>query len=133
MPPPMAARAASLFFAAPGSAAAALSPAAPGSASLFPAAPGLPDAVLLAALLSLNLLSFALFGLDKRRAQRGRRRIPERTLLCCAACFGAAGALLAMRLFRHKTKKPLFSAGVPLLLLVQALALLLPPLLAGAA
>lgn len=123
MPPPMAARAASLFFAAPGSAAAALSP----------AAPGLPDAVLLAALLSLNLLSFALFGLDKRRARRGRRRIPERTLLCCAACFGAAGALLAMRLFRHKTKKPLFSAGVPLLLLVQALALLLPPLLARAA
>ena len=103
------------------------------AAALSPAAPGLPNAVLLAALLSLNLLSFALFGLDKRRARRGRRRIPERTLLCCAACFGAAGALLAMRLFRHKTKKPLFSAGVPLLLLVQALALLLPPLLAGAA
>lgn len=121
MPPLMAARATALF------------PAAPDSAPLFSAAPGLPDAVLLAALLSLNLLSFALFGLDKRRARRGRRRIPERTLLCCAACFGAAGALLAMRLFRHKTKKPLFSAGVPLLLLVQALALLLPPLLAGAA
>ena len=66
MSPLMAARAASLFFAAPGSAAAALSP----------AATGLPDAVLLAALLSLNLLSFALFGLDKRRARRGRRRIP---------------------------------------------------------
>ena len=131
MPPLMPARATALFPAAPDSA--PLFSAAPDSAPLFSAAPGLPNAVLLAALLSLNLLSFALFGLDKRRARRGRRRIPERTLLCCAACFGAAGALLAMRLFRHKTKKPLFSAGVPLLLLVQALALLLPPLLAGTA
>ena len=38
-----------------------------------------------------------------------------------AACFGAAGALAAMQLIRHKTKKPLFRFGVPLLLAGQAL------------
>ena len=47
-------------------------------------------AVLLAAL---NLASFALYGADKRRAVRGGRRIPERTLLLSAALFGGAGAL----------------------------------------
>ncbi|MBC7172507.1 MAG: DUF1294 domain-containing protein [Polyangiaceae bacterium] len=65
----------------------------------------------------------ALYGWDKRQARRGGRRIRERTLLLAAACFGAFGALLGMRTFRHKTKKPAFAITVPVLAIVYALLL----------
>ena len=78
-------------------------------------------AVLLAAL---NLASFALYGADKRRAVRGGRRIPERTLLLSAALFGGAGVLAGMYVFRHKTKHVKFTVLVPAAAAAQ-LALLL--------
>lgn len=71
------------------------------------------------ALLAYNALVAAVFVLDKRLARRGARRISERALLGLAACFGAPGALLAMRVVRHKTQKPRFRVGVPLLLVAQ--------------
>ncbi len=51
-----------------------------------------------------------------RRAYTAHRRVPERTLLIAAAAFGSLGALLAMRVFRHKIRKPVFIYGVPVLL-----------------
>lgn len=72
------------------------------------------------ALLAYNALVAATFAVDKALAKRGSRRVSERTLLGLAACFGAPGALLAMRAVRHKTQKPRFRIGVPLLLLAQA-------------
>jgi len=72
-------------------------------------------------LLAINLAAFILFAADKARARRHGRRIPERALLLPAALGGSIGALLAMRLYRHKTKKNKFRFGVPLLLLLQAL------------
>ena len=50
-----------------------------------------------------SLLGFTVFGLDKLFAIRQRRRVPERFLLLLALLGGAAGELLAMVLFRHKT------------------------------
>lgn len=70
-------------------------------------------------LLAVNLLAFAAFGLDKRRAVRGKWRIPERTLLLLAAFGGSIGALLGMRLFHHKTRKKKFAAGIPAILFLQ--------------
>lgn len=67
-----------------------------------------------------SLLAFLVFAFDKWAARRGRRRVPERTLLLLAALGGAPGAWAAMYLFRHKTRKPVFFVGVPLLLLLQA-------------
>ncbi len=73
----------------------------------------------------INLLAFVLFGVDKYRAKRGRWRIPEATLLAAAVLGGGIGALAGMRLFHHKTRKPRFSVGVPVILAMQIIMMLL--------
>ena len=66
-----------------------------------------------------NLAAFALMGIDKRRARRRRRRIPEATLILSAAVGGSIGALGGMYLFRHKTRKRKFTVGIPVILGMQ--------------
>ena len=72
----------------------------------------------------MNILSFTLMGMDKRRARQGRWRIPERTLFLATALFGGLGGVLGMRVFHHKTKHRAFRYGFPALLIAQ-LAILL--------
>jgi uncharacterized membrane protein YsdA (DUF1294 family) len=57
-----------------------------------------------------NVISFAMFGIDKQRARAGQRRISERALLLSAAVSGTVGAWVAMSVFRHKTAKGSFQA-----------------------
>ena len=76
--------------------------------------------LLFGGLLAVNAAAFFLYGLDKWKAVHGRRRIRERTLLFIAAAGGSAGAFLAMRFFRHKTRHAVFQFGVPVLFLLQA-------------
>ena len=76
--------------------------------------------VLAAVLAAVNLFSFALMGWDKRLARLGKWRVRERTLFLWAACFGALGGCLGMKVFRHKTKHRSFCIGFPLMLLAQA-------------
>lgn len=74
----------------------------------------------LGGLLAVNAAAFFLYGLDKWKAVHRRRRIREMTLLLIAAAGGSAGAFLAMRFFRHKTRHVSFQFGVPVLFLLQA-------------
>lgn len=67
----------------------------------------------------INAAAFLLFASDKQRAVRQKWRIPERTLLLSAFLGGGAGALLAMQICRHKTKKKRFTFLVPLFLLLH--------------
>ncbi len=76
------------------------------------------------ALAALNVLTFALYGWDKRCARRGWRRVPEKTLLGLSALGGSLGALVGMRLFRHKTRHWYFAWGVPAMLLCHGFLLL---------
>ena len=71
-----------------------------------------------------NVATLAVYGWDKFRAVRRRRRVPEWILLCLAGAGGSLGALFAMRLFRHKTLHLKFKVGVPLVLLLQMAGLL---------
>ena len=66
-----------------------------------------------------NLIAFVLMGIDKRRARRGMWRIPEATLILSAVIGGGVGVLAGMLLFRHKTRKPRFAVGVPVILAMQ--------------
>lgn len=70
-------------------------------------------------LLLLSLADFWLMGVDKRRARRERRRIPERVLLGLALLGGSLGGVLGMKLFRHKTRHWYFRYGLPGMLMLQ--------------
>lgn len=70
-------------------------------------------------LISLNILTFIVYGVDKWRAAHGRWRIPESTLLGLAVIGGSIGALLGMKVWHHKTKHKKFVLGLPLILIAQ--------------
>lgn len=53
----------------------------------------------------MSIVTFAAYGIDKRRARRGQWRIRERTLHVLALCCGWPGALAGQALFRHKRQK----------------------------
>lgn len=73
----------------------------------------------LAALLAVNLATFAAFGWDKRRARTGGWRVRESTLLLLAFLGGTPGAFAGRVLFRHKTKKQPFMAQLWLVVALQ--------------
>jgi uncharacterized membrane protein YsdA (DUF1294 family) len=80
--------------------------------------------ILAAALLAINLATFAAFGWDKAAARQRDRRIPERTLLILAALGGSPAALLARQTLRHKTRKQPFGARLLLIVFLQMVAVI---------
>ena len=66
-----------------------------------------------------NIATFIAYAIDKRKAQKGAWRIPEKTLLCMAFFGGAVGGILGMEILRHKTKHVQFKIVVPLSLVIQ--------------
>jgi len=64
----------------------------------------------------LNILGFVSMRRDKLLASLRARRTPENTLMFIAFAGGALGSWVGMYVFRHKTKHPSFTIGVPLLL-----------------
>ena len=75
--------------------------------------------LLSAYLLVVNVLLFALMGIDKWKAKNGRWRIPEKTLFLAAILGGSVGGILGMRVFRHKTRHNSFKYGFPAILIAQ--------------
>lgn len=52
-----------------------------------------------------SLWAFVAYGIDKRRAQTGNRRVSEKTMHLLALVGGWPGALIGQQVFRHKTQK----------------------------
>jgi uncharacterized membrane protein YsdA (DUF1294 family) len=71
----------------------------------------------------INLAAFTLFGVDKARAAKGHRRIPEIRLMLTALLGGFLGGYLGMQAFRHKTRKLSFLAVYTLASLFSGAAL----------
>lgn len=69
----------------------------------------------------MNILGFALMGIDKSRARRKAWRISEKTLFLCSLLGGSIGSWAGMYAFRHKTRHWYFVAGMPLILAVQVI------------
>lgn len=80
-------------------------------------------------LILINIVAFAAYGIDKRRARKHEWRIPEATLIGLAVVGGSIGAYAGMRLFHHKTLHVKFRAGIPAIMAVQFILLLLALLL----
>ena len=70
-------------------------------------------------LILVNAIAFLLMLIDKQKAKKKKWRIPEATLIGSAAIGGSIGALAGMYTFRHKTKHPKFTIGVPVILVLQ--------------
>ena len=66
-----------------------------------------------------SVAAFVAFGLDKRAARLGRRRIPEAALHGLELLGGWPGALLAMRVFRHKSSKLRYQVVTGLIIAVH--------------
>lgn len=60
---------------------------------------------LLLYLIMINAIIFAAFARDRRAAELGRRRTPERRLLTLALIGGTPTAMAAQQVLRHKTRK----------------------------
>ena len=52
----------------------------------------------------LSLIAFIAYGVDKKKAEKGKWRTKEKTLLLLSFLGGAFGGYPAMLIFRHKTK-----------------------------
>ena len=70
-------------------------------------------------LIVINVVTFLVYGIDKWKAKQGSWRISEATLLILAAIGGSIGALLGMKVWRHKTMHKKFKYGLPLILIIQ--------------
>ena len=70
-------------------------------------------------LVIINVITFVVYGIDKWKAKKAKWRIRESTLLGLATVGGSIGALLAMKILRHKTLHSQFKYGVPLILVAQ--------------
>lgn len=70
-------------------------------------------------LILINIVTFIMFAIDKKRAKRNQWRIPESQLLFFSLLGGSIGGIIAMKIVKHKTKKPKFTIGMPLLLLIN--------------
>ncbi|MBO4591285.1 MAG: DUF1294 domain-containing protein [Eubacterium sp.] len=69
-------------------------------------------------MIAINLIAFIFYGIDKRKAIKGSRRIPEKTLILLVVIGGAFGGFLGMKLFHHKTQKKKFYITVPVFMVL---------------
>lgn len=70
-------------------------------------------------LLIWNMVVMLIYGVDKLKAKKGKRRISEATLLLLAFIIGGLGADFGMILFNHKTSKIKFRLLVPLAVIME--------------
>lgn len=70
-------------------------------------------------LAAFSVIAFALMGIDKGKARRGARRIPEKTLFLFTLLGGGIGGTLGMYIFHHKTRHWYFAVFFPLIAIVQ--------------
>ena len=80
---------------------------------------------LLLYLLIVNAAAFLLMHADKQKAKKNLWRIPEVVLLGTCLFGGALGGYIGMINCHHKTRKPFFRIGIPVMLALQILLIIL--------
>lgn len=75
-------------------------------------------------LVIVNIIGFLVMWLDKRKAIKGKWRIPEKTLFIITALGGGIGTTIGMYFFRHKTQKLQFVLGLPIITVLEFIAII---------
>ena len=70
-------------------------------------------------LVTINVATFFVYGIDKWKAKHTKWRITEAALLLLAVFGGGIGAWLGMKVWHHKTLHKKFKYGIPLIIIVQ--------------
>ena len=70
-------------------------------------------------LVAINLLGIIVTVADKKKAIKGKYRIPELDLWIIALLVGSLGTYIAMKIVRHKTKHKNFMIGIPIIIIIQ--------------
>ena len=76
-------------------------------------------------LIVINIIAVIVTVHDKRAAEKGNWRVKESTLMLISALGGAPAMYLSMLIISHKTRKPLFMIGIPLVFILELVVLFL--------
>ncbi|QEK13597.1 DUF1294 domain-containing protein [Crassaminicella thermophila] len=69
--------------------------------------------------LIINIYTFCLTGIDKYKARKEKWRVNEKNFFITALLGGAAGVMMGMVMFRHKTKHKTFYIGIPVIYIIN--------------
>jgi len=72
-------------------------------------------------LILINVFTLTLFGYDKDMAEKNKKRVAEKTLLFFTFFGGTLGALIGMRMYKHKTNKASFQIKFLLTVIAQVI------------
>ena len=81
--------------------------------------------IVISYLLVINVIAFFLYRLDKKHAQRSKKRVPSSVLLWMARLGGGLGAWFSMSLYHHKKNHTNFKRLVPLWIIIWLFALII--------
>lgn len=70
-------------------------------------------------LVTINLVTLFVYGLDKMKSAMGSWRVSEKTLLTLVLIGGSIGGIAGIKLFRHKTRKTSFLLPFVVILVLQ--------------
>ena len=67
----------------------------------------------------INIIGFLIMLIDKKKAEKGKWRIPEKTIFIVTALGGGIGTISGMYVFHHKTRKLQFTIGLPFITILE--------------
>ena len=67
----------------------------------------------------INIIGFLIMLIDKRKAEKGKWRIPEKTIFIVTAFGGGIGTIAGMYACHHKTRKLQFTIGLPFITILE--------------
>ncbi len=82
------------------------------------------ELIVLAYILLISIVAFAAMGIDKKKAEKHKWRVPEKVLFLFVILGGGVGGILGMQVFRHKTKHWYFAVGFPLIAVIEYAAII---------
>ena len=81
--------------------------------------------ILVSYLIIINLIAMIVTIVDKKKAQKDKWRVKEKTLFVMSVMGGSLAMYMTMLKIRHKTKKLKFMIGIPLIFIIQVVLLVL--------